>query len=205
MTDQKFVGEFMASLAPFQKKLDDNYEGTHKKPVVLGRMSAELEPLPAQEPKQVKVALRSIRNPKFSVEYEVPDTDSIFAVKERLLTDPNGPLVGTEFNLAGIRFMIKSRAISDTRQLRELSSTEFTVVLLHSNADNVPSSGQLYWADDSVIAPDVQTPTPVAETPEVVEETPSFPSEMWEEIAAVVAKYTKDSASVVDKLRRAVE
>lgn len=205
MTDQKFVGDFMKSLAPFQKKLDDNFEGTHTKPVILGKMTAQLDPLPAQAAKQVKVSLRSIRNPKFSVEYEVPDTDSIFAVKERLLTDPNGPLQGTEFSIAGIRLMIKSRAVSDTRQLRELSSTEFTVMLLNSSTDSVPSSGQLYWSDSSLIAPDVPAPAPMAETPVAVPETPRFPDEMWQEIAAVVSQYTNESAEIVAQFRRAVE
>lgn len=207
MTDQKFVGDFIASLGPFQNKLDDNFEGTHIKPVVLENMIIDLKPLASQPPQSVSVSLRSIRSPKFSVEYTVPDTDTIFALKERLLTDPNGPLAGSEYNLGGIKLMIKSRAISDTRQIREVSGTEFTVMLMTGAGDAVPSSGQLYWSETSEIAPNVpkiahqEAEEPVA----AAAASPKYPPEMWEEISAVVSKYNSHSAEIVAKFRRAVE
>lgn len=83
----------------------------------------------------VKVNLKSIRSPKFSVSVDnVAVSNNILMVKEQLLGDPDGPLADTNYQVTNLRFLIKGKVISDATSLEDVigqdeSELSFTVML----------------------------------------------------------------------------
>jgi hypothetical protein len=112
-----------------------------------------------RQQRYVKVALKSIRNPKFSVALEdIQTSDSILMVKERLLGDPDGPLADMNYQVSNIKFLVSGKVISDSRSLEDVAGEEplvsFTVLLTQPSDEPeiAPPSNNLeinenLWAD----------------------------------------------------------
>jgi hypothetical protein len=112
-----------------------------------------------RQQRYVKIALKSIRNPKFSVALEdIQTSDSILMVKERLLGDPDGPLADMNYHVSNIKFLVGGKVISDSRSLEDVAGEEplvsFTVLLTQPSDEPeiAPPSNNLeinenLWAD----------------------------------------------------------
>lgn len=206
-----YKNSLSGTLSLAKKQLDDNYEGPKVKPVV------KLPPLPAGLAYTLPPAsgsrvikLKSLRSPKFELTYAVPSQDSVFSLKERLLTDPDSPLSDGKHNINCVRLLIKARVISDTKQIAELSSEELSVVVSsvsNSDAFDVPLAGEVYFGNAAVETG--TEPAPINSAPAGLKLTkqtyPGVNQEFWDEIEHVARKYVEDSQSLVTNLRKAYE
>lgn len=197
----EFADPLQSTISLAHKQLDDSYEGPKVKPVVKlpalpPNLSYELPPAVGSR----VIKLKSLRSPKFELQYAVPAQESVFSLKERLLTDPDSPLAGGKYNVGGVRILIKARVIADSRQINELPSDELTVVI-SSTAESlvVPLVGEVYFGEDATAAADNDTVRSVAKSAQ-----PSYPginAQFWSEVEHIARKYVEDSRAVVAQIR----
>lgn len=198
------LNTFKDTLSLASKPLDDSYEGPKVKNVV------KLPPLPADAKYTLPpvsgsrvMKLKSIRTPKFELQYAVPNTDTIFSIKERLLTDPNSPLSKDGFYISGVRLLVKAKVLPDCKQVSELTTDELSVVVSSTeDSVRVPLAGEIYFGADAIqTIPKEETPiteTTVKLTPTAY---PGLNDDFWKEVEHLARKYVEDSQGVVASLK----
>lgn len=202
-----FAETFRGTLAYAQKEVDENWEGPGSVwPVTMAVPESALPDIStvSSPPKGSQtISLKSIRAPKFSVEYTVPLSDSVYSLKERLLTDPSSPLPAGKYSPASMKLLIKSKVVSDTRQLAELPSTSFVVMFVDASTNfDVPLPAQIYWGDEAeLINSAVEPKQPKQQTQR---ELPGINDQFWHEVEVVARKYVSDPKLLVSSLKSAI-
>lgn len=206
-----FVEAFQHELEKTTKKIPDSYEGTRGRPLILPAMPTTYVPPPLPQTQTVSVVLKSIRSPRFTVTYEIPDRDSIFSVKERLVSDPNGPFASVETPVEAIRLVLQGRALSDTHQLKELPACNF-IVMVKNDVDGgkIGPPVQYYWGHDGEPVNPASTSV-VEETESTVQppatnnQKPGINMSFWNEVEELAGKYVDDPVEVVKTMRQSYD
>lgn len=198
MNQVSYVQSFNEKLACYPPEIPSTHEGTHTKPMTLLGMPVELSSASVPEPSKITVKLKSIRAPKFSVSYTAWSNDSVFSLKERLVSDPEKPMGDAQHGLSSIRLLLKSKAVGDTKALRDLPSHDFTVMFSGSASQDSYVPVQVYWPEDR--SKSTSESEPVEATPKP-ESTPND-EEMFQEIAQVLSKYGR--SDLLAKFKAAV-
>lgn len=206
-----FVEAFSAELAKAPKKIPDSHEGTRERPLTLPEMPVAYVAPQAVQPKKVDVTLKSIRSPRFSVNYQINDTDSVFAVKERLVSDPNGPFASVKTSVGAIRLVLQGRALSDTHQLRELPSHSLIAMVKSEAAeDTIGPPVQFYWGEEDAEIETVSK-TPSSEKHATTRNTDEkatksgINASFWNEVEKLAARYCDNSTEMVKMMRQSYE
>lgn len=201
-----FAETFRGTLAYAQKEIDEDWEGPgYLWPVTMPMPESALPDFSAvsSSPKGSQlVFLKSIRAPKFSVEYTVPLSDSVYSLKERLLTDPSSPLPQGKYTPASIKLLIKSKVVSDTRQLAELPSLSFVVMFMDAKTDLSLPLPQIYWGNETELINTVAEP----EQPksQLKKKPPGINDHFWHEIELVAQKYVSNPKQLVTSMKYAL-
>jgi len=204
-----FYERFSETLKHADVVLDENYVGNLRNPLTLPAIGGPFPglPLPAGLDTMGKVQLKSIRAPKFSVEYDVPLSDTVYSLKERLLTDPSRPLGDAEqYTSTSIKLLLKTKVIADTKQLAELPSRAFTVMFMHTEDQlAVPLPAQVYWSNDIDLPTHAQKLERKPEPKPALQALPGVNDRFWAEITDVAKRYVANPAELVGTLRSSYE
>lgn len=204
-----FATTFRETLDKASKPLDLNYEANKGfLPVVL---QYKFDNIPysytGESPKtgdKIDIKLKSIREPKFSLEYSVPSISSVYGIKERLISDPSKPLKDSGINADSIKLLLKGKVVSDSQQIAELSSTQFTVMFHQSDADidgvEVPIPAQVYWSQEIENIKPKQNVAPSGDSSSK-EELPGVTDKFWSEVELVAKRYVADPKKLVEELK----
>lgn len=213
MNERAFVEDIKRSLGRADKVLPDTHEGAQGKLCTFPPLTSIPPPWPLYCPRRIVASLKSIRNPKFTVQYEIMDSESIFALKQKLVNDPKGFFVGSSVGIESLRLLVRAHAVSDTRQLCELDSTDFTVMVLNHplQTDKTISltSNLLDVEAESGAVKDFSAPSEQLDADDVPSdhrEKPQFISEQfWSEIKSVIESHNLDAATLLDRFRQSVD
>lgn len=187
-----FFHQFSETLKHADKRPDENSVSTERVPLTLPEIPKPFPQWPADSKlgTTATVQLKSIKVPKFTLEYDVPLKESVYSLKERLLTDANCPLAEGLSPIC-LKLLLKTKVIADTRQLAELPSLAFTVMTM-STAEQIDVPLSQIWN------------TPV-ETPkiETKKELPGINAQFWREVTSVARRYVAEPEEFVNTLKQA--
>lgn len=204
-----FATTFKETLDKAPKPLDLNHEANKGFLPVVFQYKFENIPYTysGETPKPgdtVDIKLKSIREPKFSLEYSVPTISSVYAIKERLISDPSKPLKDSGLNADSIKLLLKGKVVSDSQQIAELGSTQFTVMFHQSDVDvdgvEVPIPAQVYWSEEIQNIKPKQNLVPSGDSTSE-EVLPGINDKFWSEVELVAKRYVADPKKLVGELK----